>query len=122
MNTENLSDNTLILHQKIYDFVNYAYPILNKYPKSERYELEARTKNHCFDMLEESVRFMNGSGVNRLYNIDAEKLILVDLFTMAKDQNIKAVGTKRVGVISGKLNEIGRITGGLIQSAKGHKK
>ena len=73
-------------------------------------------------MLEESVRFMNGGGINRLYNVDAEKMILIDLFTLAKDQNIKPIGNKRIGVISNKLNEIGRLTGGLIQSAKGRKK
>lgn len=122
MNTENVSDNTLILHRKIYDFINYTYPILNQYPKSEKHALEDRTKDHCFNMLEESIRFMNGGGVNRLYNVDAEKMILVDLFTLAKDQKIKAVGNKRIVVISSKLDEIGRLTGGLIQSAKGHKK
>lgn len=36
---------TDIIHQKIYDFLLYIYPLLTKYPKYEKFSLQTATRN-----------------------------------------------------------------------------
>lgn len=36
---------TDIIHQKIYDFLLYIYPLLTKYPKYEKFSLQTATRS-----------------------------------------------------------------------------
>ena len=47
--------NDLKVFQKIYDFLLYIYPALQKYPKSERFTLRLRIENSLLDVLEEII-------------------------------------------------------------------
>ena len=50
MTTRDKSDR---LHQKIYDFLLYIYPLLSKYPKYEKFSLQTATRNAILEMLQE---------------------------------------------------------------------
>ena len=41
---------TDIIHQKIYDFLLYIYPLLTKYPKYEKFSLQTATRNAILEM------------------------------------------------------------------------
>ena len=47
MTTRDKSDR---LHQKIYDFLLYIYPLLSKYPKYEKFSLQTATRNAILEM------------------------------------------------------------------------
>lgn len=44
---------TEIIHQKIYDFLLYIYPLLSKYPKYEKFSLQTATRNAILETLQE---------------------------------------------------------------------
>ena len=52
MDTQTQTD---IIHQKIYDFLLYIYPLLAKYPKFEKFSLQTATRNAILEMLQEVV-------------------------------------------------------------------
>lgn len=45
------------LHQKIYDFLLYIYPLLSKYPKFEKFSLQTATRNAILEMLQEVIKW-----------------------------------------------------------------
>lgn len=51
---------TDIIHQKIYDFLLYIYPLLTKYPKYEKFSLQTATRNAILEMLQESLYLIRG--------------------------------------------------------------
>lgn len=53
MTTRDKSDR---LHQKIYDFLLYIYPLLSKYPKYEKFSLQTATRNAILEMLQEVIK------------------------------------------------------------------
>lgn len=53
--------NPLETEQLIYDFALYIYPILNNWPKAEKFALTNRIKNCIFTMLEECVALRKSS-------------------------------------------------------------
>lgn len=48
---------TDIIHQKIYDFLLYIYPLLTKYPKYEKFSLQTETRNAILEMLQEVIKW-----------------------------------------------------------------
>ena len=48
---------TDIIHQKIYDFLLYIYPLLTKYPKYEKFSLQTATRNAILEMLQEVIKW-----------------------------------------------------------------
>ena len=45
------------LHQKIYDFLLYIYPLLSKYPKFEKFSLQTATRNAILEILQEVIKW-----------------------------------------------------------------
>lgn len=54
MDTQTQTD---IIHQKIYDFLLYIYPLLAKYPKFEKFSLQTATRNAILEMLQEVIKW-----------------------------------------------------------------
>lgn len=54
MTTRDKSDR---LHQKIYDFLLYIYPLLSKYPKYEKFSLQTATRNAILEMLQDVIKW-----------------------------------------------------------------
>lgn len=46
-----------ILHQKIYDFLLYIYPLLSKYPKYEKFSLQTATRNAVLEILQDVIKW-----------------------------------------------------------------
>ena len=111
--------NTLILHEKIYTFTEYIYPILKNYPTYERYSLETYIRNTLYNMLEQCIRYMHSGTMSHLYTIDANLALLRDFFKLSRDVGIKCINANRILVITSKLDEIGRILGGVIRARQG---
>lgn len=107
--------NPLETEQLIYDFALYIYPILNNWPKAEKFALTNRIKNCIFTMLEECVALRKSSTKkSHAYAIDRELDMLRTYFHLGYD--LKYCNAHRYEVIGRKLAEIGGRVGGLIKA------
>ena len=59
---------TDIIHQKIYDFLLYIYPLLTKYPKYEKFSLQTATRNAILEMLQEVIKWDKTATKSHLYH------------------------------------------------------
>lgn len=67
MTTRDKSDR---LHQKIYDFLLYIYPLLSKYPKYEKFSLQTATRNAILEMLQDVIKWQKTATKSHLYAAD----------------------------------------------------
>ncbi len=104
----------LILHQKVYEFLLYMYPVINLYPKYEKFTLQTRTKNCMFDLLD-SIEKANKSTTKKsaVYDVDLHLSKLRTLIRLAKD--LHYFNLKKYNTISKMLSEIGSLVGGWIK-------
>lgn len=65
---------TDIIHQKIYDFLLYIYPLLTKYPKYEKFSLQTATRNAILEMLQEVIKWDKTATKSHLYTVDTALL------------------------------------------------
>lgn len=91
------------------------YPLLKNFPASEKFSLCQETKQSCYKLIRAAVMANNLTNVNRrlmwLDEADAEKTLLLVLLGVAKNQ--RYITQKKLLELQGKLEEIGRIIGGL---------
>ena len=90
---------TDIIHQKIYDFLLYIYPLLTKYPKYEKFSLQTATRNAILEMLQEVIKWDKTATKSHLYTMNA----------------------RHYGESCRKLKEIGVMLGELIEEVKTRK-
>lgn len=95
----NIQEQTDVVHQKVYDFLLYLYPLLSKYPKYEKFSLQTATKSH-------------------LYTADSALQQAKELIRLANDLKYSAMNKQHYGVSCGKLAEIGVMLGVLIEDVK----
>ena len=92
-----------------------VYPLLKNFPVAEKFSLNQEIKQSCYKLIRATVMANNLTVVKKrlewLDAADAEKTLLLVLFGIAKNQ--KYITQKKLFELQGKLNEIGRIIGGL---------
>jgi len=109
----------LLIYQKQIDLIGYAYNLLRKYPKHEKYAMVVQIKNSLFDALRHIIR------ANKIYRdtparlsmlnmLDAELQIQKVLVRMSHENCF--ISNKNYMEWSRRLDEIGRILGGWIKS------
>lgn len=92
-----------------------VYPLLKNFPVAEKFSLNQEIKQSCYKLIRATVMANNLTVVKKrlewLDEADAEKTLFLVLFGIAKNQ--KYITQKKLFELQGKLNEIGRIIGGL---------
>ena len=92
-----------------------VYPLLKNFPVAEKFSLNQEIKQSCYKLIRATVMANNLTVVQKrlewLDEADAEKTLLLVLFGIAKNQ--KYITQKKLFELQGRLNEIGRIIGGL---------
>ena len=92
-----------------------VYPLLKNFPQAEKFSLSQEIKQSCFRLIRAAVMANNLTVVKKrlewLDEADAEKTLLLVLFGVARTQ--KYITEKKVHELQTKLNELGRIIGGL---------
>ena len=86
------------------------YPLLKNFPASEKFSLCQEIKQSCYKLIRAAVMANNLTNVNRRL-MWLEKTLLLVLLGVAKNQ--KYITQKKLLELQGKLEEIGRIIGGL---------
>ena len=109
------------LHQKIYDFLLYIYPLLSKYPKFEKFSLQTATRNAILEMLQEVIKRDKTATKSHLYAADTALQQSKELLRLANDLKYSAMNAQHYGTSSRKLKEIGVMLGELIEEVKAKK-
>ena len=106
--------NSLIVQEKLYDFLLYLYPHLNNFPKHEKLHLRRRIEDGILDMMD-SVERSNKSSTKKSHAYEADVLLarLRRLIRLSKDLHF--ISIHRYTVASGMLSEIGSVLGGWIK-------
>ena len=89
--------------------------MLKNFPQAEKFSLSQEIKQSCFKLIRAAVMANNLTVAKKrlewLDEADAEKTLLLVLFGVARTQ--KYITQKKLLELQGKLNELGRIIGGL---------
>ena len=92
-----------------------VYPLLKNFPQSEKFSLSQEIKQACYRFIRAAVMVNNLTAVKKRLEwcdeADAEKTLILVLFGIARTQ--KYITQKKLLELQGKLNEMGRIIGGL---------
>ncbi len=104
---------------KHYDFLLYLIPQLEKIPRTQKYVLSDRIENLTLDIFEMFITAYYSSGENKKRaltqaNLEIEKL----RFCIRLCHDLKFISHEKYGIITGKLNETGKMVGGWIKSIK----
>lgn len=101
----------LILYQKVYDLILYAFPILEKFPKNQKWILAQDIQKSMLNLEKYLIpAHRNYRRREMLEKANIEIEIIRCLVRLAKD--LKFINIHRYGVFCTKLEEIGRIFGG----------
>lgn len=92
-----------------------VYPLLKNFPQAEKFSLSQEIKQPCYKLIRAAVMANNLKVVKKrlewLDEADAEKTLLLVLFGVARTQ--KYITQKKIHELQEKLDEMGRIIGGL---------
>lgn len=97
---------TDIIHQKIYDFLLYIYPLLTKYPKYEKFSLQTATRNAILEMLQEVIKWDKTATKSHLYTVDTALQESKELLRLAHDLKYSAMNARHYGESCRKLKDI----------------
>lgn len=105
----------LKIQQKVFDMMNYAYPALAQFPKSEKFALAVDIKR-CMDLMLERVIEANKKYYKKttLQELDVEVEKLKAYIRLS--YNLGFLPPKKYEIWSGMVVEIGRMVGGWIKS------
>jgi hypothetical protein len=101
----------LVIYQKLYDAIIYAFPILNRMPKSQRFVLAQQIQNALLD----AAKLITRANIERDKRTTLVELdVVLDqarlLIRIAHDLNL--LSHRHYGQMAMRLNEIGRLLGG----------
>ena len=115
-----MADAEMKILQKIYDMMEYGYPALTQYPKSEKYALATDMKRCMDTMLERAIeahkRYFKK---NTLQELDVEIMKLKAYLRLS--MRLGFLPFKKYEVWSGKVVEIGKMLGGWMKAVTNPK-
>ena len=107
----------LVIFQKVYDLILWMYPLVNKFPKSQRFVLGQQLENTLLDILKGIIQAnqeRNKLETLKQVSIDLDKFRI--LFRLAKDLRFMSIKQYQFG--AEKINEVGKVLGGWMKSSK----
>jgi len=109
----------LTIYQKHYDLMLYAIPVINRFPKSQRYVLGQQAMNTLLDIAKLIIQANRQRGKNRLRTLWVVDQRLEEfrlLIRLAKDLHMLAV--RKYGLMAEMAAEVGRLLGGWIKQTR----
>lgn len=102
----------LKIYKESYNLILYLFPEIKKFPKSDKYTLGEKIKIISISFLEKIILYTKHNK-RCLKEADADLEILRIYIRLAYD--LKIISFKKYEIISKKINDIGRLLGGLIK-------
>ena len=109
------------LLQKVQDMMVYGYPLLNQFPKAEKFSLAQDIRSCMNQILELTItEDKKYTKKTTLENLDIENTKLKIYLRVAME--LKYLSRHHYGVWEDKVVEIGKMIGGLLKSVNGRPK
>ncbi len=114
-------DSRLIVYEKIDELIFYSKVLVNKYPKSERFDLCTDIKESCYKMLKLTMYAWKSANnkpkqLEYLKDCDVELMVLKTLVRIS--YKMQYITDKNYMTWSNKISEIGKMLGGWIKSCQ----
>ena len=113
-------DNRLLTYQKMLKLIYYSKNLLNKYPKSERFDLCTDIKNILYKILRNIIyawkEYDNKVKLKYLREVDVDLVVLKGFITISN--KYQYITLKNYMVWTENVNEIGKLIGGWIKSCQ----
>jgi four helix bundle protein len=107
----------LIIYQKTYESLKYAYVALKQFPKSEKFSLASDIRESYYKLIRLIIEANRKTKkLTDLYALDTELVFLKSIVHLSFE--MKFIDVKKYEVLSKQLVEIGKILGGWIKSSK----
>ena len=103
---------------KTYDLLLYLIPLLSKLPRSHKFTLGDRIENLLLDVLQAFIQaYYTGNRTVKRERLRENNLRLETLrYLIRLIHDLDLISNKRYGLISERVDEIGRMTGGWLKS------
>ena len=103
--------NDLIIYQKTYDLLLWLYPVVNRFPKSQRFVLGQRIEKKVLDILTSIIQAnVERDKILALKKTSVELDELRILIRLSKD--LRFMNIRQYEAVAEKMNEIGRLLSG----------
>lgn len=113
-------DDKLLIYQKVTNLIYYSKNLLNKYPKSERFDLCTDIKNILYTTLRNIIfawkAYENKEKLKYLRIVDVDLMVLKSLITIS--YKYQYITQKNYMVWCNHVSEIGKLVGGWIKSCQ----
>ena len=107
--------NDLKIFTKLYDLILWIYPMVNKFPKSQRFVLGQRVENSALELLRLTIKANVAREKKPILNeLSAELDQFRILIRLSKD--LKFMSISQYAYASGLINETGKMLGGWMKS------
>lgn len=119
---DNATPEDFIMKNKVYELIRYGNPILDNFPRYERYGLAQEIRQTQINIMHHVITLENKHyKKTTLGELDTELDWLRQLLRLAQDRELHAnkkpcISLHQYEVWSRKVNEIGRMIGGYFQS------
>lgn len=104
----------LVIFKKTYELIVWCHPVLLKFPKSQKFTLAQQISNSLIDFLKLLIQAnycRNKAPYLSQASIELDKLRFI--VRLAKD--LKFISIKKYGEFMEKMNEVGKLLGGMIR-------
>ncbi len=103
------------IFHKTYELILWLWPVVNKFPKSQRFVLRQRIENTLLDFLELIIEAkISKIKISALAKASVKLDKLRIIIRLAKDLNF--ISIRQYQFIIGEIDEIGRMLGGWLRS------
>lgn len=110
-----------ILRQKVLDMIHHLFPIIERFPKHEKFALVTQIKNTCFRILKITIQIHGSQNkMPLLREVDVEVEFLKELLAYSNEKkgaNYLSVQSRKSCLE--KVIEVGKIIGGMSKSHRG---
>lgn len=110
----------LLIYEKLVDLLKYSKNLLNKYPKSERFDICTDIKRYIYDSIEISLYAWRETDKKKRYEylnkLDIKLFTLKALVRISLDS--KYISIKNFMVWNEKIGEIGKMVGGWMKKCQ----
>jgi len=107
---------TIIL--KTYDLIKYLFPVIQKFPRDQKFILGDRMQNALLDILELYIKSYYSGTKKRIILTDVNIKLEQLRYLIRLCYDFKYINMKRYSFIFEKVDELGRMTGGWIKAIK----
>jgi len=111
----------MVLYQRLTDFADWIFPVVDRFPRREKFALCTQVKNTIYGIIGLSIRAQKSlrDKLVRLHELDVELQFL--RFLLRHAHHMRYLDSRRFEAATRKLIEIGKIVGGLIKAFSGKR-